>query len=174
MCPASEEIDVIAWQLGRPPRGAFTVVKRCSFGYPMVLETSPLVGGKPFPTLHWLTCPHLRKEISRLEAEGHIKRYQEILKVSPVFRQLFLEAVEADRKRKKELSKTLQGETAWIEKLGIGGVRNPLNVKCLHLHVASYLAGIPNPIGEDILKSIKPECSNKICSRYRSDEDETD
>ncbi len=161
---SSNKIAIVTWQLGRRPRGNFKVLRSCRFGYPLVIETLPIVDGKPFPTLHWLTCPHLREEVSRLESEGHIKRYQELLELSQDFRRLFLRAVEADRERKRELVKRLKEEAPWIERLGIGGVKNPLSVKCLHLHVASYLAGIPNPIGEDVLRFVKMECQNERCS----------
>ncbi|MGZ6792957.1 MAG: DUF501 domain-containing protein, partial [Mycobacteriales bacterium] len=56
MSPADREI--VARQLGRPPRALVGVAHRCPCGQPDVVETSPrLEDGTPFPTLYYLTCP---------------------------------------------------------------------------------------------------------------------
>ena len=68
--------DVIAEQIGRRPRGLAGVPVRCSYGFPQVIRVRPLVDGKPFPTLFWLTCPYLVREVDRLEADGWIGRLE--------------------------------------------------------------------------------------------------
>ena len=69
---------VIAQQLGRSPRGAVSVAARCPAGHPSVITCYPLRrSGKrviPFPTLYWLTCPTLCKQVACLERGGAIAR----------------------------------------------------------------------------------------------------
>ncbi len=69
----ADEADnaVIASQLGRQPRGVFTIAHQCPCGLPDVIQTAPrLPDGAPFPTLYYLTCPRAAAAISRLEAAG--------------------------------------------------------------------------------------------------------
>jgi len=48
------DADVVALQLGRPPRGLRRVAHRCPCGLPDVVETAPrLADGSPFPTLYY-------------------------------------------------------------------------------------------------------------------------
>src|SRR5438552_16939140 len=65
------DAEVVALQLGRPPRGLRRVAHRCPCGLPDVVETAPrLPDGTPFPTLFYLTCPRATATMSRLEATG--------------------------------------------------------------------------------------------------------
>lgn len=75
--PRDEKI--VGWQLGRKITNMRRVVFRCPYGYPVVIESFPIKDGKPFPTLYWLTCPHLRKEVSKLESQGYVKEFEEKL-----------------------------------------------------------------------------------------------
>ena len=53
-----EEREVVARQLGRPPRALRAVAHRCPCGQPDVVQTDPrLEDGTPFPTTYYLTCP---------------------------------------------------------------------------------------------------------------------
>ena len=64
---------VVERQLGRPPRAFRRVVVRCPFGRPAVTEQAAYDDrGEPFPTMFWLTCPHLVAAVSRLEAAGGV------------------------------------------------------------------------------------------------------
>ena len=78
------ERDVVARQLGRPPRALVAVAHRCPCGQPDVVETSPrLEDGTPFPTLYYLTCPRATAAASRLEADGRMRAWQEELRTDP-------------------------------------------------------------------------------------------
>jgi hypothetical protein len=71
------DADVVALQLGRPPRGLRRVAHRCPCGLPDVVETAPrLADGTPFPTLYYLTCPRATAAMSRLEAAGVMRQMQ--------------------------------------------------------------------------------------------------
>src|SRR3712207_916257 len=72
-----EEREVVARQLGRPPRALRAVAHRCPCGQPDVVQTSPrLEDGTPFPTLYYLTCPRASAAASRLESTGRMREWQ--------------------------------------------------------------------------------------------------
>ena len=160
--------NILRLQIGKKPKEDFKVVLLCKFGFPQVIKNSPVVGGKPFPTTFWLTCPYLVKEVSRLEEAGYISKFEEILKRNERFRRKYLKAHSFERMlRKPFISKNLpKGIKKKLLSVGVGGIENPLGVKCLHLHLASYLGGVPNPLGKEVSKLVPSmECSNNYCGR---------
>jgi hypothetical protein len=162
-------------QIGRPPRGVFDVVVRCSYRYPQVIRVHPLVGGKPFPTLFWLTCPHLCKGIDHLEADGWVKRLESQIASDPALRS----AMHAAHRRTMEMRIRLlsadseagrDDRALWkgLQERGIGGLADWDRLKCLHLHAAQALAD-ENPAGTAVLSMLPAiECPPKqvICSAY--------
>ncbi len=167
--------QVVRAQLGRSPRGLFTVPVRCSYGFPQVIRVHPVIDGKPFPTLYWLTCPFLSKVIDGLEAEGWIKRLESELKSNPTLQaemtathRRYLKTrnglLTADERRQLESN----GRMRSLRDRGIGGIADWTSLKCLHLHAAHALADA-NPIGERVLPHLPAtECDSKqvICSAY--------
>ena len=151
----SEDFETVTKQLGRPPVGARLVVARDLEGHPVVIEVDPLVNGVPFPTTYWLTCPTLRKLISRLECQGLISLWE---KDEKVVRQL-----EKDHLRYRETRFALlqkchpqwrnlpAGKLAVLKMSGIGGIRDFTHIKCMHLHYAHFLAD-DNVVGRMIDK----------------------
>src|SRR6266571_7860215 len=80
MTVAGQDLNVIAEQLGREPRGVRAVAFRCPCGLPCVIETRPrLDDGTPFPTLFYLTCPRAAAAVSRLESGGLMRDMQQRL-----------------------------------------------------------------------------------------------
>jgi hypothetical protein len=78
------DLDAVAAQLGRTPRGTRFVAHRCPCGKPDVVETTPrLPDGTPFPTLFYLTCPRAVAECSRLESGGVMKEQNDRLADDP-------------------------------------------------------------------------------------------
>ena len=131
--------------------------------------------GEPFPTLYWLTCPYLSKEVDHLEAAGSVKRLEHRLQNDPSLRAAMV-AAHVDYRDKRqallgdhERHKLLQsGRMAALSERGIGGIADWDTLKCLHLHVAHALAG-KNPIGGIVLDELtRIECSDKevICSAF--------
>ncbi len=165
----------VAAQLGREPRGTLDVVTRCPYGYPQVLRVHPIIEGKPFPTLYWLSCPFLVRQVGRLEAGGGCQRLAERMRIEPHLRAAMERAHDqyarerAERIAAEDLGLMQHGEQSfWLSDRGIGGIRDRAHLKCLHLHVAHALAG-ENPIGTMVLREITtwscpPE--NVICSAY--------
>ena len=164
----------LRFQLGKKPKKGYKVVKLCKFGFPQVIKNPPLVDGKPFPTIFWLTCPHLVKEVSRLEEAGYISKFEEKLRRDERFRRRYLKAHSFERMlRKPFIPQNLpKGVKKKLLSVGVGGIENPLGVKCLHLHLASYLGGVPNPIGKEVSKLIPSlECRNNYCGRRLFDKE---
>jgi len=166
---------VIARQIGRMPRGLLGIERRCPHGFPQVVRVHPFVEGKPFPTLFWLTCPFLTKQIDHLEAEGWIKKLDGQIEHDQALAASLREAhrayiTERNRLLSPEDRASLE-ETGILKDLlekGIGGTADFMRVKCLHLHVAHALVR-DNPIGDRVLDALSEHaCPPKqvICSAY--------
>lgn len=157
-----KDIIMIQSQLKRKIDNFSKVSCRCVHGFPAVIESLPARNGRPFPTLYWLTCPFLRKAISRLESQGWIQRFEESLKRDRAFRNRYLKANIEVANRRSLLSTGSYDE--YLSKLGTGGIRDLRTVKCLHLHVADFLSGVDNPIGETVVDALdKLWCENGDC-----------
>jgi hypothetical protein len=97
--------DIVAAQLGRPPRGARAVAHRCPCGLPDVVETSPrLPDGTPFPTLYYLTCPRAASAVSRLESAGLMREMSARLAEDPQLAAQYQQAHERYLRRREEIA----------------------------------------------------------------------
>ena len=155
------EVDTrtVTWQLGRSPRGRWRVVVRCSYGAPVVIATAPAVGETPFPTLHYLTCPHLVAGVAAVESAGGCDQWRARLTDDAVLVARLRAADDAYR-----AARAAEGGGVDVAAgVGIGGERDVLGVKCLHAHVAASLAGIDDPLGESTLRDLRRECSDGRC-----------
>lgn len=158
--------SVITRQLGLSPRGKVSVSRLCSFGFPAVIETLP--DGDFFTvSAHWLTCPHLKKNISRLENDGGLVEIEKQMKVEN-FRAEHLKDLEVfhdhlDRVFEMSFSTKIKG-------IGIDGCRNATRIKCLHAYAARYLAGFVSPVGKWAVARVSNiECANGKCEEYVKD-----
>ena len=160
------DVQMVEVQLGRKVNNLRRVIRRCSFGYPVVVESLPEKDGKPFPTLYWLTCPFLRREVSKLEEAGWIKRFEEMLEEREDFKERLYRAHEEIIRRRDMLVKDDRIRKI-LKDVGSGGIRDFDHVKCLHLHLADFLAGVDNPIGEQVWLLLGPkECEGgRMCER---------
>jgi uncharacterized protein len=151
--------EIIAQQLGRPPRALRAVTARCPSGHPSVVQTNPrLENGTPFPTLYYLTCPRLTSLVGRLEASGIMREMTE---------RLALDADLAAAYQRAHESYLAQRDA--IEPLGTevsaGGM--PGRVKCLHVHLAHTLAcgAGANPFGDETLELLRADWPCGECIR---------
>ena len=165
-----EDVLIIERQIGRKPLGVRRVVLRCEHNFPVVIENECEIDGKPFPTLFWLVCPKLCREISRLEQLGWISRFEKIINEDPDFERAYIDAhLQVQGLRDKVVRN--EGVRQILSRLGTGGIRNLRTVKCLHLHVADRLAGVKNPVGEMVLQMIdRPFCEGDriLCRELRA------
>ncbi|MGC9212724.1 MAG: DUF501 domain-containing protein [Athalassotoga sp.] len=157
-----DDLSVVSNQLNRIPHNVSEIVKRCSFGFPTVIRSFPVLDGKPFPTLYWLTCPFMRSEISKIESNGGIKKYEEMLSKSKELLDLQIKAHLEANKRIRSIAGDGMKD---LFKGGMGGIKDFRHVKCLHMHVAYHLGGIENPVGKGVLSEIKMECKDGICGK---------
>ncbi|MEU4647426.1 DUF501 domain-containing protein [Nocardia fluminea] len=141
--PNEQDLEIIAKQLGREPRGVLEVAYRTPDGLPAVVKTAPrLPDGTPFPTLYYLTDPRLTAEASRQESAGVMREMTERLATDPELAAAYRRAHESYLAERNE-----------IESLGTdftgGGM--PDRVKCLHVLIAHSLAKGPgvNPFGDE-------------------------
>src|SRR5690606_42094693 len=85
--PREQDVRVVATQIRRKPRPFLEVTRRCRYDFQQIILTAPLQrrGDRwdVFPTVFWLTCPLLHRDISRLEAEGGIREYEELIAADP-------------------------------------------------------------------------------------------
>lgn len=144
-----DERDVVSAQLSRPARGRNAVVHRCVYGVPTVVRVAPhLEGGTPFPTVFWLTCPLARRHVGRLEAEGAMGEVNAQLEADPRLAREYAQASERYVDFRDRLGAPLPGNR------GAGGM--PRHVKCLHVHLAHFLATGDNPVGAWTYEAISP------------------
>ena len=152
---------LVAEQVGRPLRIPWRIGARCSFGRPtVVVSPSLLDDSSPFPTYAWLTCPHVRERVSAVESSGAIAQFATRANGDPSLA-ASLRALDA---RVRELRAAESGGVDACPAVGLGGQRDPLGVKCLHVHVALALLGEDDPIGIEVLESTGGECANDRCA----------
>jgi hypothetical protein len=136
---AVSDADAVARLLGREPEGAFTVVVRGEDGRPMVIENEPFLrDGTPMPTRYWLVDPVLRARAGQLEAAGGVREAEA---------QVDGEAL-ADGHRRYADERDRRIPEKWEGPRpsgGVGGTRQ--GVKCLHAHLAWWLAGGDDVVG---------------------------
>jgi hypothetical protein len=145
------DLDAVARQLGRQPRGVLAIAYRCPNGEPGVVKTAPrLADGTPFPTLYYLTHPALTAAASRLESSGLMKlmtaRLADDAELAAAYRRAH-ESYLAERDAVEPLH------------IGFSGGGMPDRVKCLHVLVAHSLAkgrGV-NPLGDEALALLADE-----------------
>ncbi|MCX8006989.1 MAG: DUF501 domain-containing protein [Coriobacteriia bacterium] len=157
---------IVAWQLGRSPRGAWRVAVRCSYGHPQVIETEPaLASGEPFPTLYYLTCPYLGRAASEAESTGELARFDAAARADARFASEMRSAHEEVARRRAQLARGADPCAG----AGVAGQRDPLATKCLHARIAAALAGVQDPAGRAMLERVGRECDDGRCDRKERD-----
>lgn len=152
--PTQADLEVVAAQLGREPRGVVAVAYRCPSGHPGVVTTLPrLPNGAPFPTVYYLTCPQAVSACSTLEASGLMAEMTARLAEDDELAARYRAAHEAYLVDREAL-----GHVEELEGISAGGM--PTRVKCLHVLVAHSLAagrGV-NPLGDEALDALGDFC----------------
>jgi hypothetical protein len=133
-----DDVAVVEALLGRALSGRFAVVVRRLDGRPVVIENEPhLRDGTPMPTLFWLVDPELHDAVSRLESDGGVHRFEELVDENELRR---AHDEYATRRQLAAVRADLVQASG-----GVGGTR--VGVKCLHAHLANYLVGAQDPVG---------------------------
>jgi hypothetical protein len=125
--------------LGRVPQSEFEVVVRDSQGEPVVLRNAPFLhDGTPMPTRYWLAGREATLLVSRLEADGGVRRAEAEVPAD--------EVVAAHARYASERDAAIAPDhTGPRPSGGVAGTRE--GVKCLHAHYAYFLAGGDDAVG---------------------------
>ncbi len=125
--------------LGRVPQGAFEVVVRDDGGRPVVIRNAPLLDdGTPMPTRYWLVDAELTRRVAALEASGGVREAEAAVDPDALAAAHVRYAAERD-------AALPAGHRGPRPHGGVGGTAR--GVKCLHAHLAWYLAGGDDPVG---------------------------
>ncbi len=137
--PSPADLAAVEASLGRPPAGGFTVVVRNERGAPAVIANDPfLADATPMPTRFWLVDPALHDAVSRLESAGGVRQAERDVDLKTLAAAHARYAAERDA----AIPASHPGPRP---SGGVGGTRQ--GVKCLHAHLAWWLAGGDDPVG---------------------------
>ena len=164
-------------QLKRRLRGEVLLAARCPHGLVEVIATSPLLpDGTPFPTLFWLTCPLLQRAVSRLESGDFRALLRRRLREAPGFADE-LRRAERDYAGERERWAAEMGELERVRECfsgreGVGGTVAG-GIKCLHAHLAHFLAVGGNPVGAEVagaLRGLQERACDGDCGPFLGEE----
>jgi hypothetical protein len=132
--------EIVAQLIGREPAGGFEVVVRTEDGAPAVIANDPfLADGTPMPTRYWLVDPYLRESVSRIESGGGVRRAEDEVGMDRI--------TELHARYAEERDRLIPADHRGPRPSGgVGGTRQ--GVKCLHAHLAWWLAGGSDAVGE--------------------------
>ena len=138
--PSEADTRAVAGLLGRPPAGEFTIARRAADGSPMVIANAPFLSdGSPMPTRYWLVDARLRDQVSRLESTGGVRAAEAAVDGDRL--------ATAHRRYAAERDALVPADVDGPRPTGgVGGTRR--GVKCLHAHLAWWLAGGDDPVGD--------------------------
>ncbi len=142
---SEDDVLVLEQLLGREPAGRFAVVVRRTTGEPVVIENEPhLRDGTPMPTLYWLVDREIHEAVSRIEGEAGVHRYEELTDPEALRK---THELYASRRTAATVRHDLVQPSG-----GVGGTR--IGVKCLHAHLANYIVGNADPVGEIVAREV--------------------
>ncbi|HLI15543.1 MAG TPA: DUF501 domain-containing protein [Acidimicrobiales bacterium] len=134
--------------LGRRASAPFRVVVRDRAGGPVVIENAPfLEDGRPMPTRYWLVGRAEREAVGRLEAAGGVAAAEAAVPAEAIAEAHARYAAERD-------AAVPPGWSGPRPSGGVGG--SARGVKCLHAHLAWYLAGGRDPVGRWVALRLQP------------------
>lgn len=161
---SDDDVALVKKQLGRFPRGMVAVGARCVCGRPLAVVTRPVLpDGTPFPTTCYLTSPEATKAVSRVEADGSMQHYTDLVQHDETIHAQYERAHRLYLAFRHDLATRLGDSEEHIAGTSAGGM--PVRVKCLHALVAQTLVmgeGV-NPIGDMVMKRIAGEFDPKVC-----------
>jgi exopolyphosphatase/guanosine-5'-triphosphate,3'-diphosphate pyrophosphatase len=153
---SAADLAAVTELLGRPPAGGFRVVVRDAAGAPVVIANAPFLDdGTPMPTTYWLVGRADRELVGHLEADGGVRRAERA--VDPA-------VLAAAHARYAAARDTLipAGHPGPRPTGGVGGTR--IGVKCLHAHLAWYLAGGGDPVGRWVVDELDGQLAGAVAA----------
>ena len=151
-----QEVARVAELLGRAPSGDFSVVVRDGAGDPVVIRNAPfLADGTPMPTRYWLVGRVAQEAVGRLESAGAVDE------IESLFDPEIVAATHARYAEERDglIDVDYEGPRP---SGGVGGTRRGL--KCLHAHLAWYLAGGGDPVGRYVATLLAGKIPGPVAS----------
>ena len=162
----NHDVEVIKRQLNTKSVNVMSIIDRCTYGFPSVIQLNPLkinetesAVGKGFDymsisILLWLSCPFLNDKIHILENRGFIKKISNFINTNNELKLMMKDAhanfyyLRKDVCRKfNHIVKSIGNDNS-VYSTGIGGIRNIDHIKCLHIHYSHYKICSENIIGK--------------------------
>jgi len=147
----------------------------CKWGYPRVVVCSPLLRGRPFPTLFWLSCPWLVLQAGRLESQGGVRELEDVLGsrraawVSFNTRASLLRLFMISSCHRKFMNRFSRKKYYVLRRTEVGGISpsDRITVKCIHLQLAAFLAMRAHPGSDWLLEKFPalscPDPGKEVC-----------
>jgi hypothetical protein len=152
--PVDPDRAAVTALLGRAPAGPFTVAVRDRTGSPVVIANGPFLDdGTPMPTRYWLVDRQLVEQVSRIESAGGVKAAASAVDPHE------LASAHASYARSRDALIPV-GWPGPCPSGGVGGTRR--GVKCLHAHLAWWLAGGDDPVGAWVADRLGPEAIERV------------
>jgi exopolyphosphatase/guanosine-5'-triphosphate,3'-diphosphate pyrophosphatase len=122
----------------------------------VVIRNAPFLDdGTPMPTRYWLVGKRERELVGRLESSGGVARAE--AEVDPI------ELARAHQRYGAERDAAIPANHAGpLPSGGVGGTR--VGVKCLHAHLAWYLAGGSDPVGRWVVGKLRGELEGAVAA----------
>jgi hypothetical protein len=132
---------------------------------PAVTEQNPYDDtGAPFPTTYYLTCRYLIAAVSRIEAAGGVERWSGAVAADPTLAAALERATTEQCAVRRDLAGGRTGSDGGASlDSGIGGSRNPSQLKCLHAHAAYALVHPGYLVGEGVLGELPDRWPRDRC-----------
>jgi exopolyphosphatase/guanosine-5'-triphosphate,3'-diphosphate pyrophosphatase len=154
-----DDHEIVTRLLGRPPAAGFAVAVRRREGAPVVIVNEPFLDdGRPMPTRWWLVDPALCREVARLEAGGGVRAAAGAVDPAELARAHDAYAAARDAAARHAAARDAGSSRRRAGRRpsgGVGGTR--CGVKCLHAHLAWWLAGGDDPVGRWTARQLEVE-----------------
>ena len=146
VAPTDQDLADATRLIGRVPQGEFRVVVRSATGEPVVLMNAPLLNDNtPMPTLYWLVGSAEVHAVSVLEADGAVDQVEELLGLDAI------DAIHVAYGARRD-ALIPPDHVGPRPSAGVGGTRR--GVKCLHAHLAHWLAGGDDAVGQWVAEQL--------------------
>lgn len=151
---APEDVERVKELIGRTPSGKFSVALRNAEGDPIVIRNAPFLDDNtPLPTRYWLVGKKEQEAVGRFESSGGVRLLESL--IDP------LEVADTHDRYAKERDALIDPKYHGPRPSGgVGGTRR--GVKCLHAHLAWYLAGGGDPIGRYVAHHLSGEIAGRV------------
>lgn len=152
----ADDVASVTALLGRSPAGGFSVAVRARDGTPVVISNAPFLDdGTPMPTRYWLVGRREQELVGRLESAGGVRRAEQAIDPNDLAAAHARYAAERD-------ATIPAGFDGPRPSGGVGGTRS--GVKCLHAHLAWYLAGGSDPVGRWVANELGSELDGPVAA----------